>query len=252
MHSRSILAPIILVLTILIGACGGGSPKSVRPAETPQPDSTNGQSIWTLIPPTASFRVVFAWTEGAPGGKQGAFVWAQAGGVRRWDFSPEGAEKARIGWSSVESDFNDVGNPATTVDCLWEHTDGPNVRVGCDAVRPNHPGADALTRMFTGLRLAGRYSDRTIAGRNAACYAFHDGQDTFGEICIDARDAQPLAFSATGVGRNKAFHVFEATSVSAAPTVITSPTGIPNGTVLSPVTRNALNLALPPEFILPQ
>jgi hypothetical protein len=243
---------VLIAGLALATACGGGSSKTARPDETPQADASDGQLVSTLVPASASFRVEFAWTEGAPGGKTGDFVWTQAAGARRWDFSPEGAAKARIGWFSIESNFSGAGAPASTLDCLWEHSDGANVRVGCDAVRPNHPGADALTRTLSGLRLAGRYADRTIAGHNASCYAFRDSQHTFGEICIDDTTKAPLAFSATGAGRNKAFHVFEATAVTDAPASVPSPAGIASGTSLSPVTRPASALALPPEFVLPQ
>jgi hypothetical protein len=242
----------IAIAVVAMSACGGSSKPHALALGTPHADDANGRLVSTLVPPSATFRVVFAWKDGAPGGGDGAFVWEQAGGQRRWDFSPEGAAKARIGWLSVEGAFNDVGTPASTLDCLWEHADGQNVRVGCDAVRPNHPGADALTRAFSALRVTGRYDDRTIAGRQAKCYAFPDSQDSSGAICIDATDGTPLAFEATGTGRNKAFHAFEATSVGPGPQSIPQPANVPAGTVLSPVTRNAAVLSLPPEFVLPQ
>jgi hypothetical protein len=244
---------LALATVVLVAACGGGAarPRLIAAGETPRADASDGQLASSVIAgPDTAFRVEFAWTEGAPGGKTGAFIWAQAGGVRRWDLVPEGADAAAIGWFSVESGFSAVGTPASTVDCLWEHTDGPNVRVGCDAVRPGHPGADALTRAYTSLRLSGRVRDRTIAGRTAACYVFKDGKDTDGLVCVDAADRTPLLFAATGFGRNEAFHTFEATAVMAPPIAVPTPANAPTGTVLKPVARDAANLALPPEFHL--
>lgn len=252
-RSAEFLASLALAVAagLALAACGGGSGARPLPFGTPHADSAAGQLVSSLVPPGASFRVVFTWSAGAPGGGPGTFVWTQAGGERRWDFSPEGSAKARIGWLSVEGKFDAAGTPDALLDCLWEHADGPNVRVGCDSVRPNHPGADALTRVFSALRVSGRYDDQTIAGRRAACYAFPDTQDTSGQICIDAGDGTPLAFTATGAGRNKAFHVFEAVEVDPAPPAVTPPSDVQLGTMLSPVTRNVAGLALPPEFVLP-
>ena len=204
-----------------------------------------------MAPIDRSFRVVFDWIDGAPGGKTGTFVWAQSGGARRWDFAPEGAAGARIGWFSVESGFGASGASTTTNDCLWERADADNVRLGCDAIRPNHPGADAFTRAFTGLRLAGRYPDRMIAGRTAACYAFRDTPDSYGEICVDASDGTPLAFVGTGVGRNKARHVFEARSVTPQQGSVALALNLAPGTLLGPARRPIAVLALPAEFTAP-
>jgi hypothetical protein len=251
-HRRpSLLVAAAATMTVLLAACGGSSADHPLALGTAHADESAGQPVSSLVPASASFRVVFAWTHGAPGGGTGAFVWDQAGGERRWDFSPEGAAKARIGWLSVEGDFDATGNPASSLDCLWEHTSGPNVRVGCDSVRPTRPGADALTRAFAALRVTGRYDDQVVAGRMARCYAFQDTGTTTGQICLDAQNGEPLAFAATGSGRNKAFHVFEATDVGEAASVV-SPTDVPLGTVLSPVTRDASVLTLPPEFVVPQ
>jgi hypothetical protein len=241
-------AAIVAVTCLLAVACGGGEDRPAALAGvTPVADAADGQPVLSVVAPNdEAFRVMFAW-RGAPGGKMGTFVWSQAGGARRWDFAPEGGDAARIGWFSVEKDFSVIGAAASDFDCLWERTDPGQVRVGCDAVPPNRPGADALTRASMVLRISGRLPDRTIAGRTAACYAFQETRDDLGALCVEEGTGVPLYFAATGTGRNKSLHEFEATAVLPADASVVTP-DLALGTILNPARRHASDLLLPSEI----
>lgn len=251
MAARRLRSTVVAALAggcLVFAACSGGEwrPASLKGA-TPVADQSDGRLAMSVVPPSAEFHVVFAWKHGSPAGGTGAFIWSQAGGARRWDLTPDGASNAGIGWFSVESEFGPAGAPASAESCLWEVKDLPQVTVGCDTSRPSQPGADALTRASTALRLTGRLPDRTIAGRDAECYALQDTRTDLGVICVERQTGIPLYFAATGEGRNKATHEFEATDVGSPPVSITAP-DLHEGTILAPVQRPVSALQLPAEI----
>ena len=152
---------VLLCAVVAIGFLGCA--KSNTPLSRAVADGATGADLLGRTG-QGTFYVTFDWPK-STANDNGAFVWRQRDGMRRWDFFVKKSDYPGGGYFSISSDFPQAGLFAkSVVGCSWLRTPSdPGVNLSCGHDDSSGDIPDQLN-FLPWLRVQGVLPQRLIAG----------------------------------------------------------------------------------------